>query len=58
MVSKSILHGDLTPNNLIICDGEGYIIDFDHAIIIGLNQANICTRGIVSLHLMFCGTWF
>ena len=57
MVSRSVLHGDLSPNNLIIYDGKGYFIDFDHAMIIGPDYT-ICTHGTVSLHLMFCGAWF
>lgn len=31
MLGRHILHGDLSPNNLIIYDGRGYYIDFDHA---------------------------
>jgi serine/threonine-protein kinase RIO1 len=53
MVSKSVLHGDLSPNNLIIYDGKGYFIDFDHAITIGPDENIILTRGTVSLHVMF-----
>ncbi|KAG2744755.1 hypothetical protein P692DRAFT_20650377, partial [Suillus brevipes Sb2] len=25
------LHGDLSPNNIIIFEGKGFFIDFDHA---------------------------
>jgi len=31
MVAKKVLHGDLSPGNLIIHEGKGYFIDFDHA---------------------------
>ena len=58
MVAKKVLHRDLSPNNLIIHDGRGYFIDFDHAMIIGPNETSVHTRGTVSLHLMFCGARF
>ncbi|KAG1896301.1 uncharacterized protein F5891DRAFT_1193326 [Suillus fuscotomentosus] len=31
MVGRHVLHGDLSPNNVIIYEGKGYFIDFDHA---------------------------
>ncbi|KAG1791198.1 uncharacterized protein HD556DRAFT_1445464 [Suillus plorans] len=31
MLKCNVLHGDLSPNNFIIYDGQGYFIDFDHA---------------------------
>ncbi|KAG1849725.1 hypothetical protein F4604DRAFT_1934743 [Suillus subluteus] len=31
MVGRHVLHGDLSPNNIIIYKGKGYFIDFDHA---------------------------
>ncbi|KAG1784437.1 uncharacterized protein HD556DRAFT_1451773 [Suillus plorans] len=31
MVGRRVLHGDLSPNNIIIYEGKGYFIDFDHA---------------------------
>ncbi|KAG1848321.1 hypothetical protein DFJ58DRAFT_842963 [Suillus subalutaceus] len=37
---REVLHGDLSPNNLIIHEGKGYFIDFDHAKFVQLyNQA-------------------
>ncbi|KAG1790047.1 uncharacterized protein HD556DRAFT_1310846 [Suillus plorans] len=37
---RKVLHGDLSPNNLIIFKGKGYFIDFDHAKFIQfINQA-------------------
>ena len=31
VTQKNVLHGDLSPNNLVIHEGKGYLIDFDHA---------------------------
>ncbi|KAG1846725.1 hypothetical protein F4604DRAFT_1936223 [Suillus subluteus] len=31
MFNRHVLHGDLSPNNFILCDGQVYFIDFDHA---------------------------
>ncbi|KAG1724107.1 uncharacterized protein EDB91DRAFT_1255410 [Suillus paluster] len=35
---RKVLHGDLSPNNIIIYEGKGYLIDFDHAKFIQLNN--------------------
>ncbi|KAG2740863.1 hypothetical protein P692DRAFT_20684076, partial [Suillus brevipes Sb2] len=45
MVAKNVLHGDLSPNNLIIHEGRGYFIDFDHAQIIALGNTSVRFRG-------------
>jgi RIO-like serine/threonine protein kinase len=53
MVTKRhVLHGDLSPNNLIIHDGKGYFIDFDHAKFLK-NNAATDSRGTVSYFTMF-----
>ncbi|KAG2737651.1 hypothetical protein P692DRAFT_20761209, partial [Suillus brevipes Sb2] len=36
---RNVLHGDLSPNNLIIHQGKGYFIDFDHAKFLKDNKA-------------------
>ncbi|KAG2115447.1 hypothetical protein DEU56DRAFT_919417 [Suillus clintonianus] len=52
-----VLHGNLSPNNLIIYEGKGYFIDFDHTKFIQVdNQANN-SRGTgtipyISYHLL------
>ncbi|KAG2158270.1 uncharacterized protein EDB93DRAFT_1100481 [Suillus bovinus] len=44
----NILHGDLSPNNLIIHNGKGYFIDFDHTKFLKNNAAvNLCGTGTV-----------
>ncbi|KAG2123734.1 hypothetical protein DEU56DRAFT_759947 [Suillus clintonianus] len=40
-----VLHGDLSPNNLIIHEGKGYFIDFDHAKFIQENPIPKDSRG-------------
>ncbi|KAG1743280.1 uncharacterized protein EDB91DRAFT_1081215 [Suillus paluster] len=47
MIRKKVLHRDLSPNNLIIHEGHGFFIDFDHA--------QIITQGSTSIHSP--GTW-
>jgi serine/threonine-protein kinase RIO1 len=48
MVSeRHVLHGDLSPNNIIIHEGKGYFIDFDHAKVLQRGTA-VEKRGIVS----------
>ncbi|KAG1906125.1 uncharacterized protein F5891DRAFT_975576 [Suillus fuscotomentosus] len=43
VTQQNILHGDLSPNNLIIHDRKGYFIDFDHAKFLKNNAAvNSC----------------
>jgi len=54
MIKKRVLHGDLSPNNLIIHEGQGYFVDFDHAKILdegGSAKSN--THGTVSPKLEF-----
>jgi hypothetical protein len=48
MVKRRVLHGDLSPNNFIIHDGQGYYIDFDHAGIILDGSECIRSHGTVS----------
>lgn len=31
VTNRNVLHGDLSPHNLIIHEKKGYFIDFDHA---------------------------
>ncbi|KAG1785034.1 uncharacterized protein HD556DRAFT_1314580 [Suillus plorans] len=46
MVGRRVLHGDLSPNNIIIYEGKGYFIDFDHAKFLDTGgQANKSPRG-------------
>ncbi|KAG0693545.1 hypothetical protein DFH29DRAFT_1007201 [Suillus ampliporus] len=45
MVTKNVLHGDLSPNNLIIHEGQGYFIDFNHAQIIAQGNTSVCSHG-------------
>ncbi|KAG1741215.1 hypothetical protein EDD22DRAFT_851727 [Suillus occidentalis] len=44
VTQRNVLHGDLSPNNLIIHDGKGYFIDFDHAKFLK-NNAAVNSRG-------------
>ncbi|KAG2046081.1 hypothetical protein BDR06DRAFT_1015037 [Suillus hirtellus] len=58
MLGRHILHGDLSPNNFIIHDGQGYFIDFDHAGIIaeGTNSfpsEGTGTRPYMSIRLLW-----
>jgi len=39
VTQKKVLHGDLSPNNLIIHEGKGHLIDFDHAKLLENNGA-------------------
>jgi tRNA A-37 threonylcarbamoyl transferase component Bud32 len=48
MFEKNVLHGDLSPNNLIIYEGRGFFIDFDHAQIITQCNDSDRARGTVS----------
>ncbi|KAG1784521.1 uncharacterized protein HD556DRAFT_1451679 [Suillus plorans] len=56
VTQRNILHGDLSPNNIIIHDGKGYFIDFDHAKFLKNNAAvDSCGTGTVpyiSCHLL------
>ncbi|KAG1807618.1 uncharacterized protein BJ212DRAFT_1485463 [Suillus subaureus] len=48
VTQQNILHGDLSPNNLIIHDGKAYFIDFNHAKFLKTNAAvNLCGTGTV-----------
>ncbi|KAG1906728.1 uncharacterized protein F5891DRAFT_1182136 [Suillus fuscotomentosus] len=54
---EHVLHGDLSPNNFVIHDGQGYFIDFDHAGIIteGTNSfpsEGTGTRPYMSIRLL------
>jgi serine/threonine-protein kinase RIO1 len=44
---RHVLHGDLSPNNIIIHEGKGYFIDFDHAKVVQRGIA-VEKHGIVS----------
>ncbi|KAG1744230.1 kinase-like domain-containing protein [Suillus lakei] len=46
MLQKNILHGDLSPNNFIIHNGQGYFIDFDHARIIAPGTNSVPSEGM------------
>ena len=39
VTQKNVLHGDLSPNNLIIHEGKGFLIDFNHAKLLENNSA-------------------
>ncbi|KAG2342176.1 hypothetical protein BDR05DRAFT_949146 [Suillus weaverae] len=57
MLGRHILHGDLSPNNFIIHDGQGYFIDFNHAWIIAKGTTSapsegMGTRPYMSIHLL------
>ncbi|KAG0697344.1 hypothetical protein DFH29DRAFT_1003813 [Suillus ampliporus] len=45
MLGRHILHGDLSPNNFVIHDGQGYFIDFDHARIIAQGTDSVPSEG-------------
>ncbi|KAG2743049.1 hypothetical protein P692DRAFT_20681465, partial [Suillus brevipes Sb2] len=44
-MQRGVLHGDLSPNNLIIYEGKGFFIDFDHTKFIELNNRATDSRG-------------
>ncbi|KAG2336032.1 hypothetical protein BDR05DRAFT_1006233 [Suillus weaverae] len=48
MVTKNVLHRDLSPNNLIIHEGQGYFIDFDHTQIIAQGNTSVHSHGTMS----------
>jgi hypothetical protein len=50
---RGVLHGDLSPNNLIIYEGKGFFIDFDHTQFIKLNNRATDSRGTVNLKLIY-----
>ncbi|KAG2348653.1 hypothetical protein BDR05DRAFT_944721 [Suillus weaverae] len=56
MLDCHILHGDLSPNNFILYDGQVYFIDFDHAgITTGSNSIQLegtGTRPYMSIRLL------
>ncbi|KAG2114940.1 hypothetical protein BD769DRAFT_1673246 [Suillus cothurnatus] len=52
MFEKKVLHGDLSPNNLIIHEGRGFFIDFDHAQIIAQCNDGDRARGTGTLPYM------
>ena len=43
----NVLHGDLSPNNLVIHEGKGCFIDFDHAKCLNDGKV-VVSRGFVS----------
>ncbi|KAG2030953.1 hypothetical protein BDR03DRAFT_986755 [Suillus americanus] len=49
MTQRGVLHGDLSPNNLIIYKGKGFFIDFDHTKFIKLNNraTDSCGTGTI-----------
>ncbi|KAG2094396.1 kinase-like domain-containing protein [Suillus discolor] len=52
MVRKNVLHGDLSPNNFIIYEGQGYFIDFDHVQIITQGNTSVRSRGTGTIPYM------
>jgi hypothetical protein len=53
MFEKKVLHRDLSPNNLIIHEGCGFFIDFDHTQIIAQCNDGDWAWGTVSSSLKF-----
>ncbi|KAG1847304.1 hypothetical protein DFJ58DRAFT_730184 [Suillus subalutaceus] len=53
VTQQNILHSDLSPNNLIIHDGKGYFIDFDHAKFLK-NNAAVNSRGTGTVPYISC----
>ncbi|KAG0700899.1 hypothetical protein DFH29DRAFT_1000704 [Suillus ampliporus] len=51
---RKVLHGDLSPNNLIIHEGKGYFIDFDHAKFIQENPIAKDSRGTGTIPYISC----
>ncbi|KAG0697849.1 hypothetical protein DFH29DRAFT_1003401 [Suillus ampliporus] len=49
----NVLHGDLSPNNIIIHDRKGYFIDFDHAKFLK-NNAAVDSRGTGTVPYISC----
>ncbi|KAG1787145.1 uncharacterized protein HD556DRAFT_1449074 [Suillus plorans] len=49
----NVLHSDLSPNNIIIHDGKGYFIDFDHAKFLK-NNAAVDSRGTGTVPYISC----
>ncbi|KAG1736389.1 uncharacterized protein EDB91DRAFT_1083357 [Suillus paluster] len=45
MIRKKVLHGDLSPNNLIIHEGCGFFINFDHTQIITQGSTSVRSPG-------------
>lgn len=45
MIGRNVLHGDLSPNNLIIHEGRGFFVDFDHAHIIAQGSTSVHSNG-------------
>jgi serine/threonine protein kinase len=54
MLRNHVLHGDLSPNNFIIHDGQGYFIDFDHA---EITQGTHCIRSPGTVSKAYT-TWY
>ncbi|KIK37934.1 hypothetical protein CY34DRAFT_91806 [Suillus luteus UH-Slu-Lm8-n1] len=48
MIGRNVLHGDLSPNNLIIHEGRSFFIDFDHPQIIAQGSTSVRSNGSVS----------
>ncbi|KAG1803031.1 uncharacterized protein BJ212DRAFT_1487253 [Suillus subaureus] len=46
MLTSHVLHRDLSPNNFIIHDGQGYFIDFDHARMIAEGTVSVPSEGM------------
>ncbi|KAG2338228.1 hypothetical protein BDR05DRAFT_1004371 [Suillus weaverae] len=51
---RKVLHGDLSPNNLITHEGKGYFIDFDHAKFIVEKQKAKDSRGTGTIPYISC----
>ncbi|KAG2090920.1 uncharacterized protein F5147DRAFT_658061 [Suillus discolor] len=56
MIRRNILHRDLSPNNIIIHEGHGFFIDFDHTQIITQGSTSKGTIPYMSIHLLYAIT--
>ncbi|KAG1861976.1 hypothetical protein C8R48DRAFT_673411 [Suillus tomentosus] len=54
MIERKVLHGDLSPNNLIIYEGKGYFINFDHAKFVQLNSKAKDSHGTGTIPYISC----
>ncbi|KAG1837090.1 hypothetical protein F4604DRAFT_1692459 [Suillus subluteus] len=55
VTERHVLHGDLSPNNIIIHEGKGYFIDFDHAKFLNKRrERDADSRGTGTIQYMSC----